>query len=1077
MLKNVSRNKTRFSFCLAAAAGVLSGQVIHAQTKASETKVYEQTVEVAPSQVGTEPAERSRPKTEDLFRAGPIPQWIWGPENDGHYELSVSWDGTYQSAWIKASCDNIMTLKINGQVVGSSSDWQTPVTIDISKRLTSGKNILTADVKNAGGIAAFLCKIALTDANGKTTYLVSDQSWQAKLAGKPDQQVALVAKGKLGVGPWNDVFSHDPSLDSGVPRETFVLLPGFQVEKLFTVPKEELGSWVCLTKDPRGRLLASDQGDKGICRIVPAPLGTKHGKGNQTTTRVEKLNLNITSAQGMLHAFGYLYLSVNGGPGSGLYRAKYLPETDTYGPVEKLKAFRGGGEHGPHALRLSPDGKSIFVIAGNHTDPPFSPQEAKSPHNSSRPSTNWGEDLLLPRMWDANGHARGRLAPGGWIARTDPDGQTWEIFSIGYRNAYDMAFNADGELFAYDADMEWDMGSPWYRPTRVVHATSGSEFGWRSGTGKWPIYYLDSLPPLINIGPGSPVGIEFGYGTKFPARYQKALFLCDWTFGTMYAVHIRPHLSSYAATKEEFLSRTPLPLTDATVGSDGALYFTIGGRGTQSELFRVTYVGEEPTAPANLHDAQFADHRATRNRVEKLHEDAALASIPAEQLQKKLCEIKALATGEDRFLQYAITVAFEHVFDQLPPSKEKIRFSGRSLPAHHLDSAAVILSHLDARDARSELLAGLWEDDLSRRSASGQLDYLRALSLVFLRFGEPTDEERARFAAKLDPLYPVPNGTERSHDLNRELCQMLVYLNSPTVVEKTVALLQEPSGQQENDLGALLARNRNYGSAIKKTIENQPDKPRIWYAFCLRVAKTGWTSDLRRKYFEFMRLAHSWSGGNSYQKFLTNIENEMFHGMPNSDQILIEAAGLRNAYQAPELPKPNGPGKEYTVQDILQLAETGLQPRTRNFKNGRKMFQAARCVICHRFGGEGGSTGPDLTQLAGRFNLKDLTEAIVDPTKVVSDQYKASTIVTANGESYTGRILSETDQQVSILTDPEDSTKVVDIPADHIEIIKPSDLSLMPAGLLKTLNEEEVLDLLAYLISRGNPNESLFQRK
>ena len=113
--------------------------------------------------------------------------------------------------------------------------------------------------------------------------------------------------------------------------------------------------------------------------------------------------------------------------------------------------------------------------------------------------------------------------------------------SSGYRNSYDIAFNSEGELFAYDSDMEWDMGMPWYRPTRAVHATSGSDFGWRSGTGKWPTYYVDSLPPMVNIGPGSPVGVTFGYGAKFPAKYQKALFLCDWTFGTIYALHLEPH--------------------------------------------------------------------------------------------------------------------------------------------------------------------------------------------------------------------------------------------------------------------------------------------------------------------------------------------------------------------------------------------------------------------------------------------------------------------------------------------------------------------------------------------------------
>ena len=169
----------------------------------------------------------------------------------------------------------------------------------------------------------------------------------------------------------------------------------------------------------------------------------------------------------MLWAFDALYISVNGGPGSGLYKATDTNKDDELDKVEKLADFRGGGEHGPHALRLSPDGKSIYVIAGNHTDPP-------QKLDSSRIRTNWGEDLLLPRQWDARGHARGKLAPGGWVAKTDPDGKNWEMVSIGYRNPYDFDFTPEGELFAYDADMEWDLGSPWYRPTRICHVVSGS---------------------------------------------------------------------------------------------------------------------------------------------------------------------------------------------------------------------------------------------------------------------------------------------------------------------------------------------------------------------------------------------------------------------------------------------------------------------------------------------------------------------------------------------------------------------------------------------------------------------------
>ncbi len=365
-------------------------------------------------------------------------------------------------------------------------------------------------------------------------------------------------------------------------------------------------------------------------RITPGRVGTDE------ETKVEKIPAKITAAQGLLWHNGMLYVVCNGGPGSGLYRVTSSKNNDVLDKVEKLKALPGGGEHGPHAVRLGPDGKSLYVICGNHTQPP-------QPLDSSRVPKNWSEDHLLPRQWDANGHARGILAPGGYVAKTDFEGKTWEMFTTGYRNPFDFAFNADGEMFVYDADMEWDMGMPWYRPTRVNHATSGSEFGWRSGTGKWPGYYVDSLPAMIDLGPGSPTGVEFGYGAKFPAKNQKALFGCDWTFGTIYALHLTPDGATYKATKEEFLSRTPLPLTDIVINqADGAMYFVIGGRGAQSELFRVTYVGKESTEKVEYKDQREAAERETRKKLEAFH-------VPANDPEKAVAP-STLALGTASFV-------------------------------------------------------------------------------------------------------------------------------------------------------------------------------------------------------------------------------------------------------------------------------------------------------------------------------------------------------------------------------------------------------------------------------------------
>ena len=212
----------------------------------------------------------------------------------------------------------------------------------------------------------------------------------------------------------------------------------------------------------------------------------------------------------MLWAFDSLYVVVNRGHryDSGLYRVRDTNGDDRLDHVELLRKLDGGGEHGPHAVILAPDGRSLYVVAGNATRVPETA--------GSLVPRVWGEDNLLPRMVDGSGFMADEKAPGGFICRVSPDGTTWDLVSIGFRNPFDIAFNRDGELFTYDSDMEWDVNTPWYRPTRVMHVTSGSEFGYRNGAGKWPAYTIDSLPAMVDVGPGSPTGITFGYGAAIP---------------------------------------------------------------------------------------------------------------------------------------------------------------------------------------------------------------------------------------------------------------------------------------------------------------------------------------------------------------------------------------------------------------------------------------------------------------------------------------------------------------------------------------------------------------------------------
>jgi putative heme-binding domain-containing protein len=806
---------------------------------------------------------------------------------------------------------------------------------------------------------------------------------------------------------------------TATPVEAIQTLPGFKVERLYSVPADKEGSWVALTVDNKGRLIASDQYG-ALYRITPPPVGATG------ETKVERLEAAIGGAQGLLYAFDSLYVVVNEGreiaaKPSGLYRLRDTKGTDQFDSVELLRQFKGSGEHGPHAVILGPDGKSLYVVAGNFTTTP-EPDVFRAPKV-------WGEDQLLPRMPDGNGFAANIFAPAGWVCRTDPDGKTWELMNIGMRNCYDIAFNADGELFTYDNDMEWDIGLPWYRPTRVCHLTSGSDSGWRNGSGKFPPYYPDNLSAVVDIGVGAPTGIVFGYGTKFPAKYQQALYILDWTYGVIYAVHMEPHGSTYEGNFERFISGQPLPVTDIVVGNDGALYFAIGGRKTQSGLYRVTYTGTESVAPARQRPTPDAEQaRAVRHSLEAFHgrQDPAAVSTALPYLGHP-----------DRFIRWAARTAIES-----QPVAEWREQALTEKDPQALLTAMVALARCGDKSLQPRMVAALDRLNWSQLSQPQQLELLRAYGLTFARMGKPSDSIAAPVISKLDPLFP---STEVA--FNRELSALLVYLEAPKAVSRTVKLLGTSPVQEEQ----------------------------IWCAYVLRTAQSGWASlDERKAYFDWFHRATELKGGHSFAPYLRHMKEEAISHLSAGDKLaLAEVLKDKPAASGPVLP-PRPFVKNYTMDELLPVVQAGLKGR--NLERGRTMFAAAMCFHCHRFQGEGSSGGPDLTGIAGRFNAHDLLESIIDPSKVIADQYKASIFTLDDGREVAGRIVNLHGDGISIaqnLLAPDDQ---VTINRHHIESIRPSPISPMPTGLLNTLNQDEVLDLIAFLFSGGDKDNKVFQK-
>jgi len=624
------------------------------------------------------------------------------------------------------------------------------------------------------------------------------------------------------------------------PIESISIKEGFKVELLFTVPKDRMGSWVNLCLDGKNRIIASDQFG-GLYRFkAPAP-----GQALREDD-IEKVPAKIRAANGLLWAFDSLYVAVNDyvkKMDNGVYRLTDSNGDDKLDRVEKLKTMYARGDHGVHALLLSPDKKSIHLITGNNTEPVQATR--------SRVPLDWGEDHLLPRMPDGRGHNRDRLAPGGIIYKISPDGKDWEIVSSGYRNIFDGGFNADGELFTYDADMEYDFNTPWYRPTRINHVTSGSMYGWRNGTGKRPEFYPDNLPAVVNIGPGSPTGVTFGYGANFPAKYQKAMYILDWSWGKIYAVHLKPDGSTYTGKKETFITGSPLPVTDAIIHpEDGSMYFAIGGRKVQSGLYRVSYVGKEKSDPVSV-KPQVNEHASLRHKLENLHigEHPGALNIAWPHIDHP-----------DRFIRWAALMAIQ----RLPVEK----WAEKALSEKNQGKRAYVLLSLAKatgidpfhrkksdppinREMGIKILQSLLELDFEKLSPSEQLSMVRTYQVAMVRFGKPSKQTADQIVAQLDAHFPA-----KTYEMNWLLCETLAFLEAPTVAKKGISLLQKATTQEEQ----------------------------MEYARSLRNLKTGWTKELRTQYFNWFLKAANYRGGASFTKFIEFIRNDAVASLTKAEK-------------------------------------------------------------------------------------------------------------------------------------------------------------------------------------------------
>lgn len=366
--------------------------------------------------------------------------------------------------------------------------------------------------------------------------------------------------------------------------ERFQIQKGFGIQRILS--DDKVGSVIAMTFNEFGHLLIGQEDGPLLLAY------DDNDDGVPETVRVycEK----VTNCQGILALNGEVFVTADGPEGLALYK---LSDVDRNGSLEKIQAIvnfvdYGGktgqtSEYGAHGIKLGPDGM-IYVVVGSQV-------KAVGEVGDGQTYRQTYEGDLLPRYEDPSGHGKDVQAPGGTVIRTNSDGTVVEHVAGGLRNAYDIVFHPGGAMFVHDSDMESDVDTVWYRPSAVFDVTEGGEFGWRSGWAKWPHYYYDRLPNLMDTGRGSPTGGVCYDHFTFPERYQNTLFLADWSQGRIINVRLKPLGSSYTATSEVFLQGQPLNVTDVEVGPQGNLYFCTGGRSTTGGIYRVVYKDGEPT--------------------------------------------------------------------------------------------------------------------------------------------------------------------------------------------------------------------------------------------------------------------------------------------------------------------------------------------------------------------------------------------------------------------------------------------------------------------------------------------------
>lgn len=831
----------------------------------------------------------------------------------------------------------------------------------------------------------------------------------------------------------------------------------------------------CLHVDAKGRVVVAGRG-------YVRHLGDTDGDG-KADKAVELIPAPADGPMGLLWEGDTLFVTSDGGvkKWTGVTGKELPKEKPTL--VVKLKT---GGEHDAHAVRRGPDGK-LYVLCGN-----MAGVNAKTITAKDSPV----EDPVA-----------------GALLRMNDDGTDVAVIADGFRNPYDFDFDVNGVPFTYDSDNERCVGLPWYEPTRFYRVLAGGNYGWLSPqhaqTWRMPPYFPSVVPPVVTAGRGSPTGVACYRHTTFPEPYHGGFFFADWTFGNVW--YTRPALTKPDA--EQFLTVSGengfAPTGLAVDPTSGDLFVSIGGRGTRGAVYRISYSKAVRGQPIPF-DVKPLPKWEKPAAVPLKAEALTNAKTDREKLAVVCGWFDALGGIGDPKVKGAV---WEGYTFRKPPKAEDIaplvKAARELYPTRDTDLDRELSRFLAAAadDSPAAVVAVL----KPVRNRSDPVESFHTLAVLGRLSGKRSSAQTAltaRLLVNLDGVYRTA-GVGRESNWRLRAVEVLTGLssNDPDLRAAVVGRGEFGIGEHLWLVGLSGIGREEAGDAFARHAGDARFPWAAGHAEYIGALPEDTARPLLKKMADagFRDAAAvqfaQWPKEEDRSLFVVGI------GSTSADVVAkcagaLAKIGIKDADLVPfvrALRRFPDPKKDAAVRAALFAAlkahtgeafddtakwETWLTEKypelakklsgsgydaaawkkrleTIDFAagdagKGKSVFAKAQCAACHN-----GTTavGPSLVGVAKRFSREDLLTAVLDPNRDVADRYRTVRFTTAD-QIYEGIVIYEATDGV-ILQTSADST--VRVPGKAIEGRKPGANSLMPAGLLDALKDDEVADLMAYL--------------